>query len=59
MEEMLELVELGLYIGVNGCSLKDDQNMKVASQIPLDRLMIETDAPYCQIRNTHSSSQYV
>lgn len=45
-EEMLELVGLGLDIGVNGCSLKTQENCDVAREIPLDHLQIETDAPW-------------
>ncbi|KAJ1914417.1 hypothetical protein H4219_004797 [Mycoemilia scoparia] len=53
-EEMKSLVDLDLYIGVNGCSLKTDENLKVVSAIPLERLMIETDCPYCEIRPSHA-----
>lgn len=28
-------------------------------EIPLDRMMLETDCPYCEIRNSHASSQFV
>jgi TatD DNase family protein len=40
---------------VNGCSLKSKENIKVIEKIPLDKMMIETDSPYCEIRNTHES----
>lgn len=44
MEEMKELVQMGLFIGVNGCSLKTEENLEVVREIPLDRLMLETGA---------------
>ena len=59
LEELNQLLEMGLYIGVNGCSLKTEENLEMVKKIPLDRLMLETDCPYCDIRNSHASSKYV
>lgn len=59
LDELNELLQYNLYIGVNGCSLKTHDNLNVVSHIPLDRLLIETDAPWCTIKQTHAAYQYV
>ena len=56
--EMQSLVSLGLDIGVNGCSLKMEENLEVVKQIPLERLQIETDGPWCEMRASHASATY-
>ncbi|CAF9933881.1 MAG: hypothetical protein HETSPECPRED_009035 [Heterodermia speciosa] len=58
VEEMRELVAMGLHVGVNGCSMKTEENLEVVKAIPLDRLQLETDGPWCEIRPSHASSQY-
>ncbi|KAM0522696.1 hypothetical protein ACHAQF_004735 [Verticillium nonalfalfae] len=53
IEEARELMDLGLYIGINGCSFKTAENCEVVKQISLDRMMLETDGPWCEIRPSH------
>ncbi|KAJ3319000.1 hypothetical protein HDV06_006751 [Boothiomyces sp. JEL0866] len=58
LADMQELVGMGLYIGINGCSLKTQENLNVVKEIPIDKLLVETDAPWCDIRPTHASHKY-
>jgi len=58
-EEIKQIVELDLYIGINGCSLKTQENIGTLKLVPLDRIMLETDAPYCEIRASHAASKYI
>ncbi|KAJ6148520.1 hypothetical protein N7497_010502 [Penicillium chrysogenum] len=47
--EMLQLVELGLEISVNGVSFRTDEQLEMVRNIPLDKLQLETDAPWCEV----------
>ncbi|KAI0865284.1 TatD family hydrolase [Xylaria cubensis] len=57
--EMQELADLGLYIGTNGCSFKTEENCAVVKEIPLNRLMLETDGPWCEIRPSHAGWKHL
>lgn len=46
LEEMKRIVDLGFDVGINGCSLKTEENVAVVKEVPLERLQIETDGPW-------------
>jgi TatD DNase family protein len=54
VEEMQRLVAMGFDIGINGCSMKTDENISVVRVVPLDRLQIETDGPWVSQRSSLS-----
>ncbi|TEB38982.1 Metallo-dependent hydrolase, partial [Coprinellus micaceus] len=54
-----EVAELVCTISFKGlgsvCGLKSEENLEGVKAIPIDRLMLETDTPWCSMRPTHAS----
>ncbi|KAB8232631.1 TatD family hydrolase [Aspergillus alliaceus] len=50
-EEMLQLVDLGFDISVNGVCFRTGDQLEMVRHIPLDKLQLETDAPWCEIQS--------
>lgn len=59
LEQALKFIEFGFYIGINGCSLKRAEQLKTLAKIPVERILLETDCPWCGIRNSHAGSKLV
>jgi TatD DNase family protein len=57
--ELERVLSLGCLVGINGCSLKTRANLDAAASVPLDRLVLETDGPWCDIRATHAGHGFV
>ncbi|XP_017778940.1 PREDICTED: putative deoxyribonuclease TATDN1 [Nicrophorus vespilloides] len=58
-EEAQKFIDLGYYIGLNGCSLKTKENLETVEQLPINKIMIETDCPWCEIRPSHAGYQLI
>lgn len=56
MRRLLALEDRDLFVGFNGCSLRDESGLEAARLVPLDRLLLETDAPWCDLRPSHAST---
>lgn len=56
LEEAKKFIEFGFYIGINGCSLKTEEQLQVVAQIPNDKILVETDCPWCAIRPSHAGT---
>ena len=49
MSQMVELVEMGLYIGVSGQSFESDRTCAMVREIPMDRIIIGSNSPFCDV----------
>jgi len=58
-DALASLLDLGLEIGINGCSLRTPEGFSLAARVPLDRLHLETDAPWCGVKRTHVGAAHV
>jgi len=59
LELASKFIDLGFYIGLNGCSLRTEENLQTVAQLPLQRLLLETDCPYCDVRKTHAGFSHI
>ncbi|KAF7586600.1 hypothetical protein BBP40_008627 [Aspergillus hancockii] len=50
-DEMLQLVDLGFDISVNGVCFRTEEQLEMVRHIPLGKLQLETDAPWCEIQS--------
>ncbi|KAJ8935405.1 hypothetical protein NQ314_012824 [Rhamnusium bicolor] len=58
-EEAQRFIELGYYIGLNGCSLKTQDNLNTIKSLPSNKILIETDCPWCEIRPSHAGYKFI
>ena len=48
--QMQTLIDLGLEVSVNGFSFRDRESLEMVRAVPLEKLQIETDAPWGDIQ---------
>lgn len=58
-EEVVELMDMGFHISVNGCGMKTADNLTAAKAIRPEKIMFETDAPWCSMTSTHASNPHL
>ena len=61
LKDLQDLLNLSpnCYIGMNGASFRDIKNIECVKYVPLARLLLETDAPWCEIKRTHEAWKYL
>lgn len=59
VDEMRELLDAGFDIGMNGCSVRSEEGLEVIKELPLERLHLETDAPWCEIRPSSAGAKHL
>ena len=58
-DELNKFLSLDMYIGLTGTSFKTKENLEVIKKIPVDKLCIETDAPYCEIKSSSAAFKFI
>ncbi|CAE7167734.1 Tatdn1, partial [Symbiodinium pilosum] len=58
-EDAAKFISLGFFIGLNGCSLKTEENLAMVRSLPDDCILLETDAPWCGIKASHAGHDFV
>jgi len=59
VEDANDYIKMGFHIGINGCSLKTEDNLAAVKSIDRRRIMFETDAPWCSMTSTHASRRHI
>ena len=57
--ELQSLLATGVAVGINGASLRAEYSQEMITSLPMDRILLETDAPWCDIRATHPGHSLV
>jgi Tat protein secretion system quality control protein TatD with DNase activity len=58
-EEMQRFLAMDLFLGINGSAFRSEESAATACRIPLDRVLLETDSPWCDIRPVHFGYKFV
>ncbi|CAL6018979.1 Deoxyribonuclease [Hexamita inflata] len=59
LQELQLVLKSNFYVSVNGLAFKTAEQLNTFKQIPLDKLLIETDCPYCQLKPADAGSKYI
>jgi len=58
-DEAQELMDMGFHLSVNGCSMKAETQLNMVKTIRPEKIMLETDAPWCSMTSTHASKSHL
>lgn len=50
---------INFYYSFHCSSLKTSENLEVVAKIPIEKLLLETDCPWCEIKPSHAGFKYI
>ncbi len=71
LEDLEQIIARGLYVGLNGIMTftKDKRHLEAAKSVPIDKLLLETDAPFltpapyrgtiCQTKHVRATAEFL
>ncbi|KAL0221460.1 hypothetical protein RCL1_001314 [Eukaryota sp. TZLM3-RCL] len=59
VKDVKSFLSRGAFIGFNGCSMKTEQDIETVQETPVDKILLETDAPWCTIKPSHASFKFL
>jgi TatD DNase family protein len=55
----LQFILVAFYQFTIYSSLKTNENLEVVNKLPLDKILLETDAPWCEVRPSHAGHSLI
>lgn len=58
-EDVKKALELDLHFGITGCSVREETCHEAIKAMPLEKILLATNSPWCYIADSYYGSKYV